>query len=415
MKPIDSSDILSPYSKWLKWIVFAIALLVYGNTINHQMALDDYSIIVTHSHVQNGIDGIGEILTTNYRNGNSGFNDGLYRPLSPLTFALEKEFFDSNTSISHFINIVLYGIASLFLFLSLQKIFYDKALIIPFCAALIFVTHPLHTEVVANIKGRDEILAFFGLSLSLWYILKSIETTAVKNKLLGLIFFIIALFSKESAVTYAVIIPLLLFLRTDVHFKKMFSSFLLLIPFAIAFMGLRYIIVNGMDNAVDAGNFGLLNNPIADTQDSSLKWGSTFALQLTFLQKLWYPFNLIHDYSYNQIPLVKLNTIQSIFGLIVLIGLSITAIWGLIKKNTYGILAAIYLATIIVSSQILLPIGIQFAERMLFLSVLALAILLPIALNGILNKTDKKLTLKHQKILVFWWTNYLYSIFNKNN
>ncbi len=42
-----------------------------------------------------------------------------------------------------------------------------KNIPVAFVAALIFAVHPVHTEVVANIKGRDELLAgiFFLLSL----------------------------------------------------------------------------------------------------------------------------------------------------------------------------------------------------------------------------------------------------------
>ena len=91
----DSVDLLNPIKNKLKWLILIIAVLAYTNTLNHQFALDDYSVIVKHSHVQNGINGLEKIMTTNYRNGNSGFNDGLYRPLSLVTFALEKEYFNN--------------------------------------------------------------------------------------------------------------------------------------------------------------------------------------------------------------------------------------------------------------------------------------------------------------------------------
>lgn len=376
----------SRHSNSLKWFVLLFAFFIYANTLPHQMALDDYSVILKHSHVQNGIDGIDEILTTNYRHGNSGFNDGLYRPLSLITFALEKEFFHSNTSIAHFMNVLLYAFGCFFLFLSLTGIFKQKSIFIPFLMTLLFVSHPLHTEIVANIKGRDELLAFFGFSLCLFYELKRIETKNNKYLIPVILGFIISLFSKESAVTFALLIPLLLFLHKELSIKNILPTFFLLTPLALAFIFLRIYIINSMDVAMDSGNFSLLNNPIAATDDHGLRWGSTFALQITFLTKLFVPVQLIHDYSFQQIPLVKLFSVQSIIGLLTYVALLLVAIYGIIKNQSLGILAAVYGVSIAVASQILYPIGIQFAERMLFIAVLPFALLLPLLFENWIQK-----------------------------
>ncbi|MBL4708680.1 MAG: hypothetical protein JKY48_09610 [Flavobacteriales bacterium] len=401
MTMTESNDILRNYKKLLKWGVLLVAIAIYANTANHEMALDDYSVIETHTHVQNGIDGIGEILTTNYRHGNNAFNDGLYRPLSLVSFALEKEFFDSNTSISHLLNLLIYGFSCFFLFLALEKLLHHKALIIPLSAALLFVCHPLHTEIVSNIKGRDELLAFLGFTLCLFYLIKTIDSNKLIHYVCSILFFVLALFSKESAVTYALAIPVLLLLKKEVTLIKAFSQFLLLIPFALGFIALRYLIINGMSNPIDSGNFGLLNNPIAASADTSLKWGSTFALQVTFLQKTFFPLELIHDYSYHQLPLVRLISTQSILGILILLGLIISSIIAVIKRNVFGIIAAFYLIAILVASQIFATIGIQFAERMLFLAVLAFALLLPLSIEKLLTKSKVLLSSKNQKTIAY--------------
>ncbi len=399
--PLKSIDILKPYQRHLKWFVFALAFLIYANTLQHQLALDDYSIIVNHSHVQKGWEGIGKILTTNYRNGQGGFNDGLYRPLSLVTFALEKEFFNSNTSIAHFINCILYALACLLLWLSLRRILGAYPLIIPLGVILLFSLHPIHTEVVANIKGRDELLAFLGFSSTLFLLLNYLINSKKRLLIAALLTFVFALFSKESAVSYVVLIPTLLLLNKELPFKKIASATLFLLPFAVGFYFLRNHIVNSMPNPIDPGNFGLLNNPIAAATDSSLQWGSTFALQLTFLQQLIFPIHLLHDYSFEQLPLVKTNSIQSLMGLLVLIGFTVLAIWGILKRKTFGLLAAFYLGSILVASQLFISIGVQFAERMLFNSVLALALLLPLALHFIVKNKAQILPKKQQTQIVF--------------
>lgn len=366
--------------------IFAISFLLYSNTLSHDYALDDYSVILNHKHVQNGIDGIDEILKTNHLNGNSGFNDGLYRPLSLISFALEEEFFDNSPFIGHFLNLLFYGLANVLLFLALRDLFRERNTMIPFLIVILFSIHPIHTEVVANIKGRDDLYAFFGFALALWAFVKALENNKLSYVTLGVFGFCLALFSKESAVLFAVLIPLILYMRSDFELKKIITLLALLLPLCTLFLLLRNSVISQMPQAVDAGLKGILNNPIAATDNPDLRWGSSFFLQILFLAKLIFPLNLISDYSYNSIPLNGIVSLKGIAGLLVLLSLSALSIWGLIKRNIWGILAAIYLVSIAIASQLLLTIGTHFGERLLFFSVLPLAMAFVFVLEKWLSK-----------------------------
>lgn len=394
---VVSKDILQAINTKMKWLILAVAILAYSNTVTHQFALDDFSVIVKHSHVQKGMDGIGTILTTNYRHGNSGFNDGLYRPLSLVTFALEKEFFNNNTTIGHGINIIFYGLGCFFLFLSFRKLLESFPQFVPFSIVLLFALHPIHTEVVANIKGRDELLAFLGFSLSLYHLQKYLLSKATVSLIWGLLFFVISLLSKESSVTFLLLIPLLLLLNERINLKQIGQVFLFLLPFTIGFVLLRASIISSMDRAVDPGNFGILNNPIAATDKTSMRWGSTFSLQLLFLQKLFLPLNLIHDYSFNQIPLQKLTSLPALTGVFSFLSMVIVSVWGVFKRNLLGIAAAFYLISISVASQVVLPIGVQFAERLLFIPTLAFTITLTLGLFYFFKQKKNVLSISKQK------------------
>src|SRR3972149_7555568 len=152
-------------------ILFFIILsfLYYGNTLTHEYALDDAIVINQNLFTKNGISGIQDILSYDTFTGFFGkekklVEGGRYRPFSLITFAIEYEFFGLSPHISHFINIALYAFTAIMLFLVLSALFAGyrqkyRFLNIPFITTLIFIIHPVHTEVVANIKGRDEILA----------------------------------------------------------------------------------------------------------------------------------------------------------------------------------------------------------------------------------------------------------------
>ena len=78
----------------------------------------------------------------------------------------------------HIGNILLYAFTILLLFRILHIIFPPKNkewyLTLPFIATLLFTIHPIHLEVVANIKGRDEIMAFLGSLGAMYFTLKYI-------------------------------------------------------------------------------------------------------------------------------------------------------------------------------------------------------------------------------------------------
>ncbi len=368
------------------WIFFVLAVLLYGNTLNNQYALDDFAVIFDNSNVNRGFEGIKDILTTNMLHGISGFNDGLYRPVATLTFAIEVGLFGENPTISHLINILLFGGISLLLFKNLKEILPENLLSVAFFATAIYVFHPIHTEVVANIKSRDELFASIFLLGSLWYFIQALINRKKGAYLFAFLLYVFALFSKESAITYFAVIPLLLWIHPSVKIKQLLMPSAAMLLLSISFYGLHSYIISSMDRPVDAGLFELLNNPIVGVNDPSIRYGTAFYLQVLYLTKLLFPVELLHDYSYNLIPTISLGTAKGISGLLIIIGLVGSAIYGVIKRNLLGIMAAFYLLGIAVVSQLIIPIGALFAERFLFVPSMAFCVVIAFILNLLLAK-----------------------------
>lgn len=61
-------------------IIFGLAFLLYANTLGHEYALDDNSVITDSHIVRGGISNLGEIFTTRYREGAFGESSTMYRP-----------------------------------------------------------------------------------------------------------------------------------------------------------------------------------------------------------------------------------------------------------------------------------------------------------------------------------------------
>ncbi|HKK88495.1 MAG TPA: hypothetical protein VJ917_06570, partial [Saprospiraceae bacterium] len=154
--------------KWVPWMLFALSLLLYLNTLRHGFVLDDAIVISENKFTQQGIDGWSGILTKDTFFGffqKEGKDQlvagGRYRPLSLLFFSFVYEIAGNNPTIFHFFNLLFYGILIVVLYQWLLDVFRKKKYRywIASLSALIFTVHPVHTEVVANIKGMDELLA----------------------------------------------------------------------------------------------------------------------------------------------------------------------------------------------------------------------------------------------------------------
>ncbi|MGZ4058969.1 MAG: hypothetical protein ACXVPU_08080, partial [Bacteroidia bacterium] len=188
-------------------VIFVFAILLYSNTFHHGFVLDDTAVIENNKFVKEGIKGIPQIFTTFYWKGYWNSNAGLYRPLSLIMFAIEYQLSPENPVLHHFINILLYALVCCLLFRALTKLF-DKINPLFFLfSVLFFVAHPIHTDVVANIKSRDEILSLLFFLLCCDYLYFKMEEKKIKTILISSVFFLLSLLSKEGALIF---LPLIL-------------------------------------------------------------------------------------------------------------------------------------------------------------------------------------------------------------
>ena len=139
------------------FILLAIVLLVFGNTLFNGYNLDDNLVTQKHVLTSKGLSSINKIFSQSYYSNNVDLGFG-YRPVVLLSFAIEHQFLGENAKTSHFINLILYAIAVLLLFKLLLSYTGEKGILLAFLASILFAIHPIHAEVVASIKNRDEIL-----------------------------------------------------------------------------------------------------------------------------------------------------------------------------------------------------------------------------------------------------------------
>lgn len=374
------------------FLLACISFLLYSNTLTHQYALDDRLLITENDYTKKGISGIPEILTNDAFTGFFGQKKtlvagGRYRPLTQIMFAIEYQFFGLNPFIGHLTNIILYTILVLLLFHLLRKLFHfetDKKWYysLAFVGSLIFAVHPIHTEVVANIKGRDEILSLIGSLAALWFSVKYVEDKKIINLILIFLSFLVGLFSKENALTFIAIIPfsLYFFFRAE---KR--EHIMVLIPLFLSsaiFIAMRQIAVGGLlEGEIPAE---ILNNPFINVSYGT-ELGTVIFTWAKYLILFIFPHPLTHDYYPYQIEYHEITNPLVIFLIIVFLIIMVYSALVAFRNNLVGWAVWFALITFSVQSNLIFNIGTFMNERFLFAPSIGLSILLAVPFYNIFH------------------------------
>jgi tetratricopeptide (TPR) repeat protein len=365
-------------------IIAAFAFLLYAQSINFSYTLDDGTVIRENKVTRKGISSIPTILTHGYWYGFNESKDAAYRPASLIMFAMEYQLFNDNPKVSHFINVLLYALSCWLVYLLLCKIFENQNLIFPFVCALLYVAHPIHTEVVDSIKSRDEILCFlFGLTAALSFI-KYYQGNNILYIIIGGICFFLSMLSKETGVSFLILLPLILFMLPDTNLKKIGIVVGVLIVLVGGYIFIRSQI---LESITTKRELLAIDNTMMATKSWISREATAFYILLRYIFLLILPHPLSYDYSYSQIKLQTLSDLPALAGIAVYFGLGIYA---LIKIRTKEILAfaiILYLLPLAAVCNIFFIIGSTMAERFMYIPSLAFCIILTYLLIK-LTKTE---------------------------
>jgi hypothetical protein len=370
---------------------FLCAVLLYANSIPNGYAFDDALVITSNKWTVRGLEGIPDLVTNDLFAGVYGkaheLEGGRWRPLTMITHALEWELFPNNPHVGHLVNVLLYAVAAMLLFLMLDRMLVGRRLL-SLVATLIFVFHPVHTEVVANIKSRDEILAFIFLCTALVYLFKYVKDRKTSRPLiLACGFYFLSLLSKENGITFVAVIPVLLLVSSPLNLKR---SLMTTIPFAamaLAYMLIRYALFMEQLSGPDAigESSDVMENPFVGVALPE-RLATVFVILGKYVSLLVAPFRLSSDYSYNQIPIVSFSDPIALASLVGHVAVGIwalrvvvlhvkrkaTTVFGLREVVAAGVL--IYLITISIVSNLFFSIGAPMGERFLFLPSLGFSL-----------------------------------------
>ncbi len=347
---------------WFRIIIVALTFLLYYNCTFNYYSLDDHYISASNPALAKGISGIPEIFTSLYAR-ESGMSYG-YRALVRASYALEYQFTLNSPYrpyISHLINVLLYMIGLILLYNILRRLFRNYSPWFPFLTVVLFLAHPLHTEVVASLKNRDIILVFIFSFLAIRQFLNWADYNKSKHLYLGLLYFALALISKETAIAQLAVFPLVLYFYSDLPLKKI--GRFTLVAFIVAVLAALgpFLFLPEFSR-----NMRLLENPLV-VEPNYLKHLSTaFFILGWYLILLLKPYPMSFYYGYDTLPVVGWNNVWVWLSFLFYLFLVFTALKNLKKKALISFIILYFIITISPYANIVKPVPGIVADRFMF-------------------------------------------------
>jgi len=366
----------------LALVIFIFSFVLYAQSISFDFVLDDEASIKENRLVQQGVSAIPTLLKTDSWHGTDmGVKIPIYRPGSFVLFALTWEFFPDSPQVHHFINVLLYAVTCMLLFLLLVTLFDKQNIFFPFACALLYAAHPIHTEVVNNIKSADEIMCFlFGIA-AMFSAIKFAENRSPLRLFLLAVFYFFSVLSKESGIIFVAAIPLALYFFTDSKQKTVFTVFIVLLAAASIHLFIRAQVLKD----IPAYDRSPLVNTLYAAPDFISEKATALFILLKYILLLIFPHPLSYDYDYAQIPIQQLTNPAVIFSLLLHAALLVYALAGLKKKSVISFSILFYLLALAPVSNLFIIIASTLGERLMYMPSLGYCIILAYVILKILK------------------------------
>ncbi|CAG2160236.1 unnamed protein product [Oppiella nova] len=338
-----------------------------------------------------------------------------YRPLTTLTFRWNFSIHGLNPMGYHIINIALHSLVCILFYNYSRLLFCDS--MTSLITSLLFAVHSIHTECVASIVGRAELLsAIFYLSALLIWISQKYK---MKYKLLlSVIFSWFGFLCKEQSLTALIICAIHELIsrrhlpikenkvipkaslnsiivrvgnikRSQIVWRKIVKNiFILLTAFMSALIFRLYLMGNKFPK------FNRFDNPAsysgAPTKQLTYSYLIAFNSWL-----LLFPCDLSCDWTHASIPLVsnlldpRIWTIGAFFAILFSL-----LFYALIKSEDHRLFLVLTLAIVpfIPSSNIFFPTGFVVAERVLYLPSIGFVLLIGMGVKKMLDSWESHST-----------------------
>jgi hypothetical protein len=379
-------------------LIRLFTILIWGSTVGFEFVWDDSVLVVQNTSIRS-LRNLPEIFTS--VNAQSAELVPSFRPTRTAFYALLFALVGKPAPqpwIFHLANVLWHALAAMLLFLVARLLCQRLAGVTPLAGritalliALGFAAHPVISEAVCWVKCLDDLMAAVFVLSALWFLLQWKED--VRGYVAVLVLYLIAVFSKESAVPMAVIAFLVF---GGIHNFSWRRSALFSIPFLMVaglYVTYRHTVLGQSAQCA----------PISGSYGQSLI--DMFPVVLQYWRLLWGipPFCADYDFMVGMPP-------HSIFSAAVLGGAFLVMLLGglaawLWRRPQWRLCAfgLFWLGLFLLPVSNLLPMMQFMAERFLYLPLMGFLLALGVALLH-LSRFRPRLIIGVAAVLIVIWT-----------
>ena len=371
-----------PRAEWLdpRVLVAAIALIVFSGSLCGGFVLDDTRVVRDNPEI------------TSLRRALTYFDadyhwphavSGLYRPLVHLSYAVDHAVGAGTPLVFHATNLTLHALCSLLVLALFLQLGASRA--VAAGGACLFAAHAVHSEVVANLAGRGELLAAaFALAALIAHARGGRLTFAVPP------LFGAALLCKESAIALPLVIVLYDWLWRREHPLATRRSAALaasLLAVALIYLDLRSLALGG--GALPSPS--RMDNPLVELA-LPLRVLNALAIAQRYLGLLLFPAVLRYDYSLAQIPLLgsflEPRALLTMLACVLEVG---AGLWLARRSRLAAFGLGLALASFAVIANLAVPIGTILGERLLYFPSIGFCLLVALGMGRLLRSHPRAL------------------------
>lgn len=235
------------------WFLIIVGAL-YARTLTFDLTYSDDDYYVLHkAEFNSDIRNIPKAFTT-------GYADIYYRPIVITSFIIDAQIGKTSPVVYHATNVLLHYLVTCCLFILLHRLRFDR--LKSFLISVLFLIHPLNTQTVAWIPGRNDSLVTLFALVSFIFFLRYVESKKNRDLVLHVLAFTFALLSKEIAIAIPIVCILYVVMlhRESVMHKSNFIPVSSWIGLIIGWYVLRSASISDANNPTVMGFSSFISN-----------------------------------------------------------------------------------------------------------------------------------------------------------
>ncbi len=363
---------------WMPVLCIILALIVYLPVFKAGFVNWDDDDYVVKNYTITSFKNISDIVSKPLQ--------GNYHPVTMLLLAMNYAISGLNARSYHVVNLILHLLNVLLVFLFVRRLTGNKPWL-AFVTALLFAVHPLHTESVAWVSERKDVLYSFFFLAGLHIYIRYTQNRKLTTYLAVMGLFILSLLSKPAAVIFPVVL-----LAIDFYFGKLNTSrtWIEKVPFLLlsAGMGLLTLVAQRQQGAVaDASIFPFV----------SRFFFGFYGIMMYLVKSIW-PLNLCTFYPFPAVnqPLPAAYYFSPFIGLALIVVFIMTAR----KKRMIAFAILFYLINLALVLQFLAVGSAVIADRYAYLPLIGVFLVPAFFFQNAADKNGGKPTVFLTSLLV---------------